>query len=149
MKVVRQMLAMAALQEGETLFDLGAGDGRVIINAAVTYSSRAVGVEIDPLKCLLLRARISFMGLGDSVGVLKSDFFKADLSKADVVFLYLSPAAHDRLREKLNKELREGSRVVCYRRPIPGWSAEAVNLSHDLYLYRIGRAPSESVVHTM
>ncbi len=137
LRIIDQMLEMAGMQEGETLYDLGAGDGRVIIRASTNYRVKAVGVEIDPFKCFLLKARIRLKGLSDRIRVVRSDFFKADLSEADVVFLYLSPVAHCRLRAKLAGELKEGARVVCYRRPMAGWTPEAQNPARNLYLYRI------------
>jgi tRNA G37 N-methylase Trm5 len=145
MGIVNQMLEMADFKEGETLFDLGAGDGRVVVRAASAHPIRAVGVEIDPFKCFLLKNRIRFKGLSGRVKIVKGDFFKVDLSAADVVFLYLSPAAHYRLRDKLNKELGEGARVVCYRRPMSGWQVESVNPSRNLYLYRIGWDAEHSI----
>jgi ubiquinone/menaquinone biosynthesis C-methylase UbiE len=139
MRIVHQMLDMAKLQEGETLYDLGAGDGRVIFKAVSDCQAKAVGVEIDPFKCFLLKTRIRYRRLGESVKVIKSDFFKVNLSDANVVFLYLSPVAHHRLQEKLSLELKEGSRVVCYRRTMEELPLEAVNLSENLFMYRIGQ----------
>ncbi len=139
MRIVHQMLDMAQLQEGETLYDLGAGDGRVIFRAVSNCPVKAVGVEIDPFKCLLLKFRIRCKKLGETVKIVKSDFFKVNLSEANVVFLYLSPAAHNRLQEKLFHELKEGARVVCYRRTMADLPLEAVNASENLYMYRIGQ----------
>ncbi len=147
MGIVNQMLDMAQFKEGETLFDLGAGDGRVVVRAASAHPINAVGVEIDPFKCFLLKTRVRFKGLCSRVKIVKGDFFKVDLSEADVVFLYLSPAAHYRLRDKLSRELGEGARVVCYRRPMSGWQLEAVSPSRNLYLYRIVRNAAHSTAN--
>jgi len=138
MRVVDGMLDMAQLEDHEILYDLGAGDGRVLFRAAKTRAAQVVGVEIDPFKCGLLKALVWAKGLS-SVRILKGDFFRVDLSGADVVFLYLSPVAHDRLREKLERELKTGARVVCYRRVMPGWRAAQVDPSRRLFLYRIGQ----------
>jgi len=137
MRIVNQMLSMAQLKKGETLYDLGAGDGRVITTAVRKHPVKAVGVEIDPLKCLLLRIRLRLMNLKGAARVLQADFFKVDLSKADVVFLYLSPIAHDRLGEKLRAELKPGARVVSYRRTIADWQPVTFLESEGLYLYKV------------
>lgn len=142
------MLKMADLQEGETLFDLGAGDGRVLFTAAAGNRVNAVGVEIDPVKCLLLNARIKLKGLGNRVQVVKGDFFAVSLAEANVVFLYLSPVAHNRLSEKLARELKAGARVVSYRRTMPDLPLEAVNHSQNLYLYRIGDVMTKPLANT-
>ena len=139
MNIVNEMLALAHLQIGETLYDLGAGDGRVILNAASQYGVKAIGVEIDPVKVFLINVRIQLKGLGRLVHVLKSDFFKADLSKADVVFLYLSPVSHNRLSEKLLTELSDRARVVSYRRTMGDWPSETVDGSPNLHLYHMAQ----------
>jgi SAM-dependent methyltransferase len=138
MRVVDGMLDMAQLAGHETLYDLGAGDGRVLFRAAKTRAAQVVGVEIDPVKCWFLKAMVCAKGLS-SVRIVKGDFFRVDLSGADVVFLYLSPAAHNRLREKLERELKTGARVVSYRRAMPGWRAAQVDPSRRLFLYQIGQ----------
>ncbi|MBS4021317.1 MAG: class I SAM-dependent methyltransferase [Dethiobacter sp.] len=148
MHIVNQMLEMANFREGETLFDLGAGDGRVIIKAASTYPIKAVGVEIDPFKCFLLKLRVRLKGLGGRVRIINKDFFKTDLSAADVVFLYLSPVAHQRLSEKIIKELRNGARVVSYRRTMSGLPLKAVR-PQNLYLYSIGQDATQTNVDVL
>jgi precorrin-6B methylase 2 len=143
MRVIRQMLDMADLKEGETLYDLGAGDGRILFQAAAASPIKAVGVEIDPFKCFLLQNRIRRKRLGERVKVIQADFFKVDLSRANVVFLYLSPAAHQRLQEKLSRELPEGARVICYRRRMGELSLEARN--RNLFMYRVGQQALQPV----
>lgn len=136
MKRVRRMLTAARLQPGETLVDLGAGDGRIIMTAAREFGARAIGVEIDPLRYALCRLRILAGGLSGKVEMVWANFFDLDLSGADVVTFFLSQAAADRLAEKLRKELKPGARVVSHQRPLPGWAPLEIDREHDLYVYR-------------
>lgn len=135
---VRAMLQMANLAPGETLYDLGAGDGRVILTAAREFGARAVGIEIDPLRAALCNWRIRLGRLQDRVRVERANFFDVDLSNADVVTFYLSQAAADRLKDKFERELRPGARVVSHRRPVPGWRPAAVDERRGLYVYVMG-----------
>lgn len=135
---VRAMLKMANLAPGETLYDLGAGDGRVILTAAREFGARAVGIEIDPLRAALCNWRIRLGRLQDRVRVERANFFDVDLSNADVVTFYLSQAAADRLKDKFERELRPGARVVSHRRPVPGWRPAAVDERRGLYVYVMG-----------
>jgi predicted RNA methylase len=112
MKKVRKMLIMANIKSGELVYDLGCGDGRVLITAAREFDARAVGIEIDPLRYIWSQARITLLGLRERVQVFYGDFFHQDLSKADIVTCYLLQSTNDKLIEKLNKELRLGARVI-------------------------------------
>lgn len=135
MAVIRRMVEISRLQAGETLYDLGAGDGRVLLYAARHHGALAVGIEIDPLKCWLIRLRARIAGVPDKVRVECANFFVTDLSGADVVFSYLSPVSMERLREKFVQELRPGARVVSYRRSIPGWRPDIVE--DGIYVYTV------------
>lgn len=136
MRLVRKMLKMAELKPGETLIDLGAGDGRIIFTAAREFGAKAIGIEIDPIRLQYCKARASSLGLSDRVTVAWGDFFQMDLSGADVVSFYLSQAAADKLAPKLRAELKPGARVVSNRRPLPGWEPEKVDRADRLYVYR-------------
>jgi precorrin-6B methylase 2 len=136
---VRRALAVAGLQPGETLYDLGCGDGRVLLIASHTFGARAVGVELSipifllaKIKCRLLRA--------SEVEVRLGNMFKADISDADVIFLYGVPATlKHTVRQKLERELKPGARVVSYCFPIQGWEAVTVEQGGwggEIYLYR-------------
>ncbi|MDP2860047.1 MAG: class I SAM-dependent methyltransferase [Bacillota bacterium] len=137
MRLVRKMLKMAELKPGETLIDLGAGDGRVILTAAREFGAKAIGVEIDPVRLQICKTRASALGLDSLVTVSWGNFFEMDMSAADVVSFYLSQAAADKLADKLRKELKPGARVVSNRRPMPGWDAEKVDRLDRLYVYRV------------
>jgi len=137
MRLVRKMLKMAELKPGETLIDLGAGDGRIILTAAGEFGAKTIGVEIDPVRLQICRTRAAAMGLENLVTVTWGNFFEMDMSEADVVSFYLSQAAADKLAAKLRKELKPGARVVSNRRPMPGWEAEKVDRLDRLYMYRV------------
>ena len=127
---VRQMLRLANVRPGETVYDLGSGDGRVLIIAAREFGARAVGVEIDPLKYLWTRAMIAMLGLSDRVTVYRANFFDVALGEADVITLYLLPKANARLLPKFERELKPGARVVAHVFALPAWPvvAEAKNV---------------------
>jgi hypothetical protein len=132
MPVVHKMLEYARLQPGETLYDLGAGDGRVIMTAGGLPGVRAIGVEIDPLRWALCKWRARGRA---NIQVLRENMFHLDLRDADVVTFYLSQGAADLLQEKLQAELGPGARVISNRRPIPGWQPQLVDEEFGLYVY--------------
>jgi predicted RNA methylase len=110
--VVNDMLQLADVKENELVYDLGCGDGRIIVTAALRYRARAVGIELDPLRYLWCQLLITVFGLRGRVTVHLGDFFNHDLSQADVVTCYLLPETNKRLEEKLLKELKPETRVV-------------------------------------
>lgn len=112
LKTLTKMLDLAEVKPDELVYDLGCGDGRLIVAAARKYQARAVGIELDPLRYLWCQFLISALGLRGRVKVLHGDLFKADLSGADVVACYLLPEANKKLEHKLLRELRPGTRVV-------------------------------------
>ena len=112
MSRVHKMLEMAHVGPDDLVYDLGCGDGRMIVTAARHYGSRAVGVEIDPLRYLWCQMLITVLGLRGRVRVVYGDFFAQDLSDADVVTCYLLQRTNDKLQEKLKQELHPGARVV-------------------------------------
>jgi len=111
-KMIQTMLRLADLQPDELLYDLGCGDGRILITAAKEFQARAVGIELDPLRWLWCQVLITVLGLRDRVKVIYGDLFKIDLSQADVIACYLLPDALKKLENKLLQELRPGTRVV-------------------------------------
>lgn len=97
------------------MYDLGCGDGEVLITAAREFGAAGVGIEIDPLRAFLAKLFVRLSGVDKHVVIIKDNFFNQDLSKATVVFAYLVPKALERLRPKLLKELKHGTRIVSYR----------------------------------
>ena len=135
---VRKMLALAGLKPGEMIYDLGSGDGRVLIAAARRYRVRGVGVEIDPLRVAWSRMAIRWHGLQGQVRIVRGNLFDLDLSDADVVTCYLLQKTNDRLSEKLERELRPGARVVSNTFRFQGLEFIASDEKQDVFLYRKG-----------
>lgn len=122
--VVEAMLDLAEVRAGDVLYDLGAGDGRIVIAAARRHGARAVGIELDPRKAAEARANVARAGLGDRVEIRQGDIFDADLGDASVVTLFLFPEVNERLAPKLRRELRPGTRIVSHRFGLGNWPPE-------------------------
>jgi predicted RNA methylase len=147
-QVVRQMLILAQLKPREVFFDLGAGDGRTVIMAAKDFGARAVGVELreDLVKKAL--STVYENGLQDRVTIVNGDMFNVDLTSADVIFLYLTTSANEKVKPKLESELKSRVRVVSHDYEIIGWKPVKVENfcenptlgypSHTIYLYKKG-----------
>ena len=119
--VVRQMLILADLKPGEVLYDLGSGDGRAVIMAAKDFGATSVGVELrDDLAKRALDG-IQKLELEDKTKILQTDIFTVNLSSANVVFLYLTTSANEKIKPKLETELKPGTRVVSHDYEILGW----------------------------
>ena len=142
--VVERMLALADVKPNEMVYDLGCGDGRIVITAATKFSARAVGVEIrrDIYESTL--ARVASLGLAERVHIVHGDALKTDMSPADVVTLYLLTSSNERLRPVLEAQLRPGARVVSHDFEIRGWKPDSTEKMmvqgrpHVIYAYRIG-----------
>ena len=138
--IVRQMLLLAQLCRDEVLFDLGAGDGRILIEAARSFGARCVGVEIDPERITRLKERLKSTGV--KANVIEGDLMQLDLSAADVVTMYLSDSVNAKLAPKLARELKTGARIVSLDYVLPGWRHEKevtvknAAMTRKIYLYR-------------
>ena len=135
MRVVHKMLAMAEVGPGDLVYDLGCGDGRLIVAAARRYGARAVGIEIHPLRYLWCQVLVTVLGLRDRVRVVRGDFFAQDLSDADVVICYLLQRTNDRLAGKFERELARSTRVISKRFTFPGLRLVRRDDRDKLYLY--------------
>jgi predicted RNA methylase len=145
-QVIRQMLVLAELRAGEIFFDLGAGDGRTVVMAAKEYGARAVGVELREDLAKKALSSIYEQGLQDRITIVNGDMFNVDLTSADVIFLYLTTSANEKVKPKLENELRHGTRIVSHDYEIVGWKpVKVINFcenqtlgfpSHTIYLYR-------------
>ena len=141
--IVRQMLLLARLRRGEILYDLGAGDGRILIEAARGFGARCVGVEIDHERVVRLRERLAATKV--EATIIEGDLIEVDLSEADVIAIYLSESVNANLTPKFSRELKEGARVVSLDYSLPGLKFEkevsvtSAGLTRQLYLYCIGR----------
>ncbi len=137
MNTARRMLKLANVQRGETVYDLGSGDGRLLMIAAQEFGAKAIGVEIDPFRYALTRLKIKWAGLDDAVRVRRGNLFDVDLRDADVVMIYLLPKANAKLAPKLLSELKPSALVVCHAFPIPNWKIAKVD--DELMLYRVSQ----------
>ena len=145
--VVRQMLILAEVKSGDVLYDLGSGDGRAVMMAAKDFGATSVGVELrDDLAKRALES-IQKFNLTEKTQIIQKDIFNVDLSSADVVFLYLTTSANEKIKPKLEAELKSGTRVVSHDYEILGWKAKTVDNfcenpklgypSHTLYVYEV------------
>ena len=137
MNIVREMLSLADVGPEDTLIDIGSGDGRIILMAAMEFGANAVGIEADPLRVLITRTRIRLKDLENKVNVIWGNFFKQDLSSASVVTIYQSTEINNKIKEKLSKELYPGTRVISYSFIFDGWEPIKIDESTKLYLYEI------------
>lgn len=138
---VIKLLRMAELKEGETLYDLGCGDGRALIAAAREFGARGVGVEIDPVKVFIARFLVKSAGLSDRIKILRSSVLDVPLTDADVVFLYLSHQLIDRMKDKFLTELKPEARIASYGFMVRGFPLykTAEGLKGFIYKMSLGR----------
>src|SRR5580698_2924484 len=141
-EIVDRMLELADLKPGEKLYDLGSGDGRILVTAVVRFKAKAVGVEISDDLVSSANDRIHRLGLDSDAHVIHGNFLDVDLSPADVVTLYLATDANEILRPNLERYLRNGSRVVSHEYAVPGWKPKLVDKDperhgHTIFLYEM------------
>jgi hypothetical protein len=137
-RVARRMLELAETRPGDLVYDLGSGDGRLLWLAVQEFGARAVGIEVDPLRYAWTRMQIRARGLEDHVMVVRADFFKVNLSAANVVTAYLLRDTNRKLTAKLEAELPSGARVVSRKYIFPGWELIQEDPVDELYVYRMG-----------
>lgn len=135
--LIREALKLAGLRSGETIYDLGAGDGRVVVLAAREFGARGVGVEVEPLHCLLAWLRALFGGVLGRVSIRQKNLFADDWGDADVIFLFLAPALLKRLAPHLILKLRPGARVVSIHFPFEGWLPSAMDIGNLIFVYEM------------
>lgn len=120
-EVVEAMLKLAEVKKGDVVYDLGCGDGRIVIAAAEKFHARGVGVDINPERVREAEENARKAGVTDRVRFLEGNFFEADIKEATVVTLYLLSSVNQKLRPKLLKELRPGTRVVSHSFDMGDW----------------------------
>ena len=138
--IVDKMLRLGGLKAGEKMFDLGSGDGRIVIAAVMDYgAARAVGVEIDPVRILEANANAQQAGVSDRVQFIQGDVLETDVSEATVVTLFMSTAINLKLKPKLMAQLKPGSRVVSHAFDMGDWKPTEVRRIRDrpVYLWAI------------
>jgi SAM-dependent methyltransferase len=140
--VVNEMLRLGAVTADDVIYDLGSGDGRIVIAAARDRGARGVGFEIDPALVAQAAERARRLGLAERVTFRQDDLFQADLREATVVTLYLSPDLNRRLRPKLLSELRPGARIVSHDFSLGDWTPDRTipvtqAPGHVVYFWRV------------
>lgn len=147
MEVAERMLEMGRVKGGDVLYDLGSGDGRIVIRAAEKYGARGVGIEIDPKLVERSREEAKRRGVSHLVEFRVGDIRKADLSEATVVMLYLTADMNLELRPAFERQLKPGTRVVSHDHAMDGWTPTRVETvagtwyhDHRIYLWEVGRA---------
>jgi precorrin-6B methylase 2 len=130
------MCRLAKITENDLIYDMGSGDGTALITAAKKYGARGVGVEIDPLRVWISKIAIKFAGVSEQITIRRSNFFAVNISHATVVFMYLIPKTLNRLKPKLLKELKPGTRIVTfvYKLDLPLIASDEKN---EVYVFEI------------
>lgn len=143
--VVRKMLEVAKVGPDDVVYDLGCGDGRIVITAVKEFKARkAIGIDINDERIQEATKNVKENGLEGRVVIKKGNFFEEDLSEATVITMFLLTNVNEMLRPKLEKELKPGTRVVSHEFEIRGWTPKEVvkvedgNMNHIVYLYIIG-----------
>lgn len=140
--VADEMLKLAGITASDVVYDLGSGDGRIVILAAQKYGTRAVGIEIDRKLVDIARMVAKEGEIEHRVTFIEADLFDADISSATLVTIYLSPGVNKRLEPKLREELRPGTRIVSHQFPIGSWTPDKTLQAEDgtlLFLYTVRR----------
>jgi precorrin-6B methylase 2 len=138
---IRQALKLVSLQSDEILYDLGAGDGRVLLIAAREFGAQAVGIEIGPIQCALIWLRAAASGFGNKIRIVWGNFLKADLSQADVVFVYATSKEVARLAAYLEKQMKSGSRLVSISADFPEWEPATLDDRNLIFVYEMPPRP--------
>ncbi len=148
--IVDKMLSLAKVTAKDIVYDLGCGDGRIVVTAAKKYSARGVGIDIDPARVRDSQANVDKNKVEDQVEIRQGDALQvADISRATVVTLYMLPEFQKKLVPILKRELKPGARIVSHDYTLPGWkAAQTVNLPgmfrpHTLYLYKVEGTENE------
>lgn len=142
-EVVEAMLKLAKVKKGDMVYDLGCGDGRVVITAAKKFGARGVGVDIDPQRILESKENAEKEGVADRVKFFEQDLFETDIKDATVVTLYLLPSINMKLRPKLLKDLKPGTRIVSNSFDMGDWKPDKKEIvgMHTIYFWIV---PSKS-----
>lgn len=140
---IRRALELADVRPGETVFDLGSGDGRILLLAASDFSAHGVGIEFSPILFLWSWMRVRSHPARGQVELHWGDCFRADLSRADVVVAYMTSRQATRLRASLERTARAGTRVTTLAFEIPGWAPDRFDPEALVYVYRMPASPGD------
>lgn len=134
---IRKALKLVDLKQDEVLYDLGAGDGRVLLIAAREFGAFAVGIEVGPVQCALIWLRVVAGRLGDRIKIRWGNYLKADLSEADVVFLYATSKEVTKLTSHLEGQMKKDSRLVSISADFPEWEPSAFDNRDLVFVYEM------------
>ena len=134
---IRKSLKLANLQPDESLYDLGAGDGRVLLIVAREFDAKAVGVEIGPIQCAFIWLRVVASGFGSKIQIKWANYLKTDLSRADVVFVYATSKEVMKLASYLEKQMKQGSRLVSISADFSEWEPSAFDERELIFVYNM------------
>jgi len=146
---IRKALQLVNLQPDETIYDLGAGDGRVLLIAAREFHAKVVGIEIGPVQCALIWLRAAASGFGDKVQVKWGNYLKTDLSQADVVFLYATSKEVLRVAAYLEKQMKPGSRLVSISADFPEWEPSMIDDRELIFVYNMPPKPGSLTTYLL
>jgi precorrin-6B methylase 2 len=132
---IHKALKLVNLQPNETLYDLGAGDGRVLLIAAREFNAKAVGIEIGPVQCALIWLRVAASGFGNKIQIKWGNYLKTDLRQADVVFLYATSKEVLKVASYLEKQMKPGSRLVSISADFPEWEPATMDERELIFVY--------------
>lgn len=136
-RILDEMVEFSAPGPGTQVYDLGSGFGKIIMRVAQRTGADCTGVEVDPLKVWWTRRQIRAKGLEKQVKVVKGDLLEADISGADVIYVFLWEGIMQKLKQKALKEMRPGSLIVSYYHEFHGWPPERQDRKNRVYLYRV------------
>ncbi|MEJ7606805.1 MAG: class I SAM-dependent methyltransferase [Bryobacteraceae bacterium] len=139
--IVDRMLDLAGVKPGETVYDLGCGDGRILITAAQRFGAKGVGVELSEKLVRSTTDSLKRMNLNEQIKIVHANLLDVNLEPADVVTIYLETGSNDKLRPNFEKSLRPGTRVVSHDFEVRGWKPSRIeklhvyNRDHTIYVY--------------
>ena len=142
--IVVKMLELGRLKAGEKMFDLGSGDGRIVIAAAEKFHADSTGVELDPQLARASEAKIRQKHLQKIARIIEGDIVRQNYGSADLITVYLFPSSNDKIQPLLERQLKKGTRIVAHDFEFRGWTPEKTEVieddgegrSHTLFLYR-------------
>ncbi len=137
-EVVKKMVDIARLKEGEVAYDLGSGDARILVEAAKQYKNiKLIGVEVNPFVFMISKIMLKIHGLEDRIKIRRENLFKTDLKDADVIFIFLLQGSTYRLEKKLKKELKRGTRIVSHIWKFKNTKLVKADERLKVYLYKV------------
>lgn len=135
-KIAKRVCKLANIKKGDLVIELGSGDAQFLLTAAKNFQAQGIGIEIDPLRVIISRLKIKMNGLSDNLKIIRGNFFDQNLSKADVIFVYLVPKTLDKLLPKFQKELKRGTKIVSYKYEMK-IKKKAYDKNAEIFLYVI------------